>query len=420
MGHSERSQGQVGFNLTAIGILYVTQGIPLGLAFIAFPSILRKLGFSTEAIGLMGVIILPWALKFLWAPFVDRHGRGGWGRRRSWIIPCQLLVGGLFVLAACLPIGHMPAWVIVAVLLAANTVSATQDIATDGLAVETLSGEQLGWANGLQIGGFALGMLIGGSASVVVFDHGGWMPTFALLGSLVLVSAVVAALVSEPSCTLDLPHGGRAAPSLRNMLRRPGALLVLSIAATFHFASTMAGSMLGPFLVDSGLSLTEIGIINGTGVACIAIAGALLGGFLVARYGVDQTATVSGILSALSLLLWLAAAPIGAPITLPVALAIAVVVGLAGGVAYVAFFTLFMRWASRDQAGTDFTVLQCTESCTNIAASAVAGQIAGVFGFPSLFVAACCTGLLAMGWIITAMRRSSSTRTPTPQPAAAV
>lgn len=406
MDDSARAPAQAGANLAAIGILYVTQGVPLGLAFIALPAILRKLGYSTEAIGLMGIIILPWALKFLWAPVVDRRGHGRWGRRRSWIIPCQLLVAGLFAITAFLPIGQTPAWVIVAVLLAANIVSATQDIATDGLAVETLSSTQLGWANGLQIGGFALGMLIGGSASVIVFDHGGWLPTFALLASLMALSLVAVARVSEPSHAAEAARDGRALPSVRNMLRRPGALLLLSIAATFHFASTMASSMLGPFLVDAGLSLTDIGLINGTGVACIAIAGALLGGLLVARYGVDQTAAASGFLSALSLLLWLVAATAG-PVTVPAALGIVIVVGLIGGVAYVAFYTLFMRWASRDQAGTDFTVLQCTESCTNIAASIVAGQIAGAFGFPSLFIAAGCTGLLAMAWIVTAMKWSA-------------
>lgn len=148
MDDSERSRPLAGANLVAIGVLYITQGIPLGLAFIALPAILRKLGYSTEAIGLIGIIILPWALKFLWAPLVDRRGHGRWGHRRSWIIPCQLLVAGLFAITAFLPIAQTPAWLIVAVLLATNLASATQDIATDGLAVETLSGKQLGWANG--------------------------------------------------------------------------------------------------------------------------------------------------------------------------------------------------------------------------------------------------------------------------------
>ena len=392
--------------LLLIGTLYVSQGIPMGLGFIALPAILRTLGWSPQEIGFLGVILLPWAIKFLWAPLVDRC-RGGWlGPRRSWIAPAQLALVAIYLLLAVVPVSQQALWMVLGLLLAANFVSATQDIATDGLAVETLQAKELGWANGLQIGGFSLGMIIGGALTVIAYEHGGWQTSF-------LALAAAMALTLVPVLTTPEAHGSvaprreptrRSRPSLANMLRRPGACAMLFIAGTFYFCTTMVGSMKGPFLIDAGLSLTEAGIVGGTGAATIAIVGAGLGSFLVHRFSAPRTAIWGGTVAALLLGLWLIPAASNA-IDLKIAIAITLAIGLASGAAYVAFFTIFMAWASSDQAGTDFTVLQCTESWTNIAASVLAGQIAGTMGFAALFAIAPILGLFLVALIAVLLSR---------------
>jgi PAT family beta-lactamase induction signal transducer AmpG len=382
--------------LATIGALYFTQGLPMGLAFMALPAIFRKLGYSTEAIGMMGVVILPWALKFLWASSIDRFEVGSLGRRRGWIVSAQIILALLYVLTGLLGSMELSALVIVGLLLVANTVSATQDIATDGWAVEELRGPHLAWANGLQIGAFSFGMLVGGAATVAVFDWGGWLLAFGLLAALAILSVVPVMLSPEQrgtGVTLDRTQK----PSLLAAIRRPGAVFIISVAAVFHFAHAMVGSMLGPFLVDAGLSLADVGMITGTGIAAIAVFGGGLGGFLARRFTVERVAVGSGLAAALGLGLWGAAAAL-ATLSTGLAMAIIAAIGLVGGIAYVAFFTLFMRWSSRQQAGTDFTLLQCTESCTNIIAAIVAGQLAALLGYRGLFVAAVITGVLAMGW----------------------
>jgi RhtX/FptX family siderophore transporter len=392
--------------LLMIGALYVTQGLPMGLAFMALPAILRKLGYSTEAIGMVGLVILPWALKFLWAPFVDRSGNGWLGRRRSWIIPAQIIIVLLYGFIALTAASHVTVTAIIVLLVFANTVSATQDIAADGWTVELLRGPRLAWANGLQIGGFASGMLIGGAVTVAVFEHGGWIYAFGLLAALTALSIVPVLLVPDGRRDGN-DRRGAPAPSLREMIRRPGALVIISVAALFHFASSMVGAMLGPFLVDSGLSLVDVGVITGTGIACIAIVGAATGGMLARTFGARPTAIAAGFVSALSLSLWTAGTAFFG-VSVSTAVAIMCVTGVAGGIAYVAFYTIFMQWASLDQAGTDFTVLQCTESCTNIVAAIVAGFLASRLGFGGLFLFATAIGLLAMGWISLALARLSN------------
>lgn len=391
--------------LFMIGALYVSQGLPMGLAFMALPAIFRTLGYSTEAIGMVGLVILPWALKFLWAPFVDRTGDGWLGRRRSWIIPSQVIIVFLYGVIALTAASHMSVTAIIALLVFANTVGATQDIATDGWTVELLRGPQLAWANGLQIGGFALGMLIGGAVTVAVFEYGGWIYAFGLLAVLTAMSIIPVLLVPDSRRNRG-ERRDAPAPSLSGMFRRPGAPLIISVAAVFHFASSMVGAMLGPFLVDAGLSLVDVGIITGTGIACIAIVGAAVGGTLVRSFGAGQTAIASGFIAALSLSLWTAGISVFG-MSVSTAVAIMCVTGLTGGVAYVAFYTIFMQWASLDQAGTDFTVLQCTESCTNMLAAVVAGFFASRLGYSGLFLLAMSVGLLAMGWISLALMRLS-------------
>ena len=62
--------------LGTLAVLYFLQGLPAGLLAKAVPSLARESGLSREWIGLLGLAAAPWALKFLWAPWVDRPGRG--------------------------------------------------------------------------------------------------------------------------------------------------------------------------------------------------------------------------------------------------------------------------------------------------------------------------------------------------------
>lgn len=379
--------------LILIGLLYVSQGIPMGLAMVAYPAILRTLGYSTEAIGMLGVVALPWVVKFAWAPIVDRAQGGRLGKRLSWIIPAQTLCALLYGGMALLPQGaNTDVFVVIAILFAVNIISATQDIATDGLAVDQLHGAGIAHANGFQIGAFSFGMMIGGSVTIILYDHGGWAAAFSVLSALMLVSLAVAKIVREPA------QAATASPfraSLRNTLNRPGALAMITVAGLFYFAHAMVGAMIGPFFVDAGLSLTDIGLLNGLFLSVSAGIGALLGAVLGGRFGAPRTALATGGIAAVSLALWLVPAA-SMTIEFPTAFAIMTFVGVFGFASYTSFFTLLMQWASPDQAGTDFTVLQCSETCFGIAAGVLAGQLVGSMGFAAFFGVAAASGCFAL------------------------
>lgn len=411
MDKSETGQAARRRLLVLIGCLYMSQGIPMGLAFVAYPAILRTLDYSTEAIGLLGLVALPWALKFLWAPMVDNAAGGRLGKRRSWIVPAQALAAALYFAIAALPEGgRTDALVVVAILLAINIVSATQDIATDGLAVDHLRGAEVAHANGLQIGAFSLGMMIGGSLTVILYDSGGWAIAFSVLGGLILASLAMALAVREPLADRAAAGLQPVRARLWNTVRRPGALVMIATASLFYFAHAMVGAMSGPFFVDAGLSLTQIGILSGFALTVAAGLGALVGSFCAARFGALRTAIVTGSIAAASLALWLVPAQ-RMEIEFSTALAISGFVGVFTFASYSAFFTIFMQWASPEQAGTDFTVLQCSETCFGIVAGALAGQIAGAVGFAGLFGAAAlvgCAAIAAIGVVLARRGRARS------------
>ena len=184
-----RSLG-LGGKLWLLGSLYVAQGLPFGFFTQTLPAYMRKQGYSLAAISGTALLTLPWALKWLWAPLVDRWpapAPGVRARRKRWILACQVLAALVFLALAAAGT-RLQAFFVGFMLL--NLVSATQDIATDGLAVDTLVGSERGYANGIQVGGYRAGMVLGGGLLLLVLDRIGLPLAFVVLAGLTLVLSV--------------------------------------------------------------------------------------------------------------------------------------------------------------------------------------------------------------------------------------
>ena len=151
-----------GFVVLLTGALYFAQGVPLGVAFSAYPAILREAGASLAMLAWLPVVGLPWVLKFLWSPVVDNNWIASVGRRRTWLLSQQLLMIGAVIAMASVPMTVAQAPVHIALFALASVFAATQDIATDGLAAERLQGRDLLRANTLAVAGMIMGMIVGG------------------------------------------------------------------------------------------------------------------------------------------------------------------------------------------------------------------------------------------------------------------
>jgi len=377
---------------TKIGLLsslYLSQGLPYGFFTQALPALLRKQGMSLPDIGLTYLLALPWALKFIWAPLMDRHGSERLGRRRGYILPLQLLSAGVLLLLA-LPSGAPSTQLLLGVVLVVNLLAATQDVATDGLAVNLLEARELGLGNGVQVAAYRVGMILGGGVILAVFDAAGWRPTLLSLGAMLLVATVPIALYREPPSALP----ARESLELAWWFKRPGIGGWLLLLVLYKAGEALAMGMLRTFLVDAGLSLTDLSwMLGGVGFTA-GLLGALVGGALVNRLGYRRALILFGVLQTGAVLLYAFAAR-GA--SLPLLTLVCGVEHLASGMATAALFTVMMQKCRPEHAGTDYTVQASLVVVATGGAAAVSGFSAQGLGYSGHFLLS--TALCAVGTV---------------------
>ena len=373
-----------------VGGLYVGQSIIGGLTFIALPSVLRERNLPLDQIGLLYLAVLPWAFKFLWAPAVERYRLPPTGHSRSRSI---VLVGGLIsavglILSGLIgPTGFMP---LLAVLLLIAFATSTSDIACDGHAVETLSERHHGWGNAAQVGGAYLGSAIGSGLFLVLVAQCGWGVACFAMAALLIVLGLLFVISPAP------PSPGRDhRPSLRQALRRKDMHLGLALAAVNVIAQKWGVSMQGPFLIDSGLDLTSLGIVNGIGGMAVGFVCALIGGALVRLWSARVVLALALVLQALALSGLAYAAwkgDVGQSLLLVLALASSSGIMALG---FVALYAQFMAVSDPRQAGIDFTLLQCMDALVSMAGGMGSGWIAQHWGYGLYFGLAALLALAA-------------------------
>ncbi len=389
----------------AVGGLYVGQSVIGGFTFLGLPAVLRTAGLQLDQIGLLYLIVLPWALKFLWAPFIERFRLPRVGKNRSRIIVgagvgiCAL---GLVILAFA---GPSPVIVAIAILFFIAGVTATVDIACDGYAVETLSKEQHGWANAAQVGGAYLGSAIGAGLFLVLVDLYGW--TTATLVMAALVVLLMLPFMCGPSAIARVETRNQT-PSMRRALNRQEIRNGLVIAALYVAAQKWGLAMLGPFLIDYGFSLASLGLLNGAGSMIVGFAGALLGGMLVRLYGSRRVLLLSIIAQSLLLCAFaLLALHRETAHWIVMALAITSSSGVMS-IGFVALYACFMGWSDPRQAGVDFTLFQCMDGIVSMAGGIGAGTIAERFGYHTSFLIAACISALVAPILALLLKRSDT------------
>lgn len=345
--------------------LYLAQGVPFGIYTQALPAILRSYQAPLSLISLSGLLAIPWALKVLWSPLVDRHYWPRLGYRRSWILPMN--IGLALVMASlCLfdPASlRTPAgvYVLFAALFLVNLFAATQDIATDGLAVRILDVHERGLGNGVQVSSYRVGIIIGGGLLLLVLDSWGWHNAFLGLTLISLLLLLPAIFYREPPplATLDAAVHEPYSRAWITFFRRPALQGWIWVLVTNKVAESMASGMVKPMMVDMGMSLAEIGMRVSMVSAVTTIIGAMAGGWLVERLGRRNGLVWFGLAQAVTVALYaLPAFGITLPGVPPGIFAAAIngLEHLVGGMAMAALLAAVMDRARPEHAGVDFTL----------------------------------------------------------------
>ena len=407
---------------TILGPLYFAQGLPFGFFILALPVIMRSRDYDLASVGLSSALALPWALKFLWAPLVDRFYLPSVGRRRSWLIPLSALTVALFLALALLPQADSVAALSLG-MLAASFLAATQDIATDGLAVELLDENERGIGNALQVGGYRVGMIVGGGALLIVYDHLGARVTFVVIAALLASAMVPVVRFTEPSMptrTRENEIGERTRPP-----EGPGiAWSWLALLVGYKVGESLAGGMSRAFLADAGLSLSDVGALAGFGGSIAGILGAILGGIAAGAAGGTRLRRAlfgCGVAQAVGVAGLAIVASMSAP-SLSLLGASLFLEQLTGGMATTALFTAMMGRCRPGHAAADYTRQACAVVIGSGLAATLSGVLAEHLGYVSLFGLASLLALLGAAAMASkrpgTFRASGRSTSPAPRRAA--
>ncbi|MDO8266250.1 MAG: MFS transporter [Moraxellaceae bacterium] len=380
--------------------LYVCQGLPTGVFSQALPAILRRYDVPLTVIGLSGLLAMPWALKFLWAPWVESHFSARWGQRRSWILPMQLLGIAMLLLMAFFDPYRLATTQGVSeffvLMFLVNLFAATQDIATDGLAVRTLDFHERGLGNGVQVAGYRLGLIIGGGLLLYLIGSWDWRWSFILMAFLLCVLTLPVWRFREPAAEVSrharLPYW----KIYTSFFDRPGLVGWLVVLVTYKAGESLGSAMVKPMLVDMGLDLKQIGLMVSMVGSVAALTGALLGGWLTAVIGRYYAIIGFGALQALGVAAyaWLSwQHDAGAAVSLPMIYAINALEHFVSGMAMAALLTAVMDLSRPDHAGADFTVQVSILAIFGGSFYLAAGFVAQALGYTGYFLV---SGALAL------------------------
>lgn len=381
--------------LFLLGSLYFAQGLPFGFFVQALPVLLRKDGRSLGEIGLASLLTLPWALKFIWAPLVDRYGK-----RRTWILVAQALTAALLFTLAFLRGESLD--LLYAGAFLANLCAATQDIATDGMAVNLLDEQDRGFANGLQVAGYRLGMIAGGGAILILFERTGWTAAFTSLALVTLIATVPVWFAKDKAPQAADPVV--IPPKPWSFFKTRGAFSILGVAFLYKLGEASGVGMLRPFLADRGLSLSDIGYMLGTVAFLAGLCGALTGGYLTGLLGRRRALIVFGVQQAIAVSGYALVSYTQAG--MPALYAAAAFEHFASGCATASLFTSMMDHARKESASADYTILASTVVLATGLASMVSGFSAQTFGYTTHFAMSAGVAVLAVLVVAYLYRRS--------------
>ena len=368
--------------LILLSTLYISQFLPLGFFTEAFPVYLREVGYSLELIGAIHLVLLPWMFKFLWAPFVDRFGNTRIGHYRLWILLMQMLVAVCLVVISFLDI-QTGLKLIIFFVVCLSIFAATQDIATDALAVGMLTRKEQGIGNGIQNASHFLGSMLGGGLMLIIIEKSGWENSLWIMAVLVLLPLIPVLLHKENNAPSEKKASIR---SNLDFFLRPGNASWLYILIIAPFGATMADFIFKPFLVDKGFSLEEIGYVRGIIGLSSGFIGAIAGGLLVKSVGRKKIVVNFAFFVALSSLAYLV--PLYIEATLWTIIIVSVITKFFVGMFTTSMFTLIMERSKPGTAGTDFTVQIAVLTLSSHGLAAPLGGFIGSFvGYAPVFIA---------------------------------
>ncbi|PCI08763.1 MAG: AmpG family muropeptide MFS transporter [Gammaproteobacteria bacterium] len=386
-------------------LLAFVMGFSGGLPLLLTGSLLQAWMFDVNVdlgtIGLFALVGLPYTLKFVWAPLMDRYTPALLGRRRGWLFIWQLcLTVSIALLGFSNPSQLL--WVTALAALLLSFFSASQDIVIDAYRRESLEDDEQGMGASLYVGGYRTGMLLATGGGLFLADHLAYHWVYLIMATAMSAGLVATLLAPEPDTAHGKPATLKEAVSapFKEYFTRDYAIIILVFVFLYKVGDTMAGQMTTPLYLDLGFTKSEIaGIVKIFGFP-ITLAGTFVGGVLVMRLGIYKCLLWFGVLQSISTagFIWLVS--MGDSL-----FALTVVIAfenLSAGLGTAAYIGFIASLTDKRFTATQFALLTSFMGMPRVFAAAPTGYMVGTFGWSGFFLF--CTliaipGILLIIWL---------------------
>jgi PAT family beta-lactamase induction signal transducer AmpG len=382
-------------------VLGAASGFPNQITESALQAWLKDLHVSNTDIGILSYVSLPYLLKFLWAPLLDRYPLPLLGRRRGWILLTQLLLAGAIGVLALQDPGRS----LLAVSICATAIvffSATQDIVIDAYRADLAEAQERGLAAAAANLGYRAASWIAFAVALVIADHLGWPPALLVLAGTMAAFGIATWRAPEPAYAAPRPASLRESivEPLRELAGSRNALALLGLVMVFKLGDAFAVKLFTPFLMDVGFSKTEIGLVAKAVFTSASLAGALLGGLWMVRLGLFPSMLLFGVLQAVSNLAYYVLALVGKNFT--VMIAAVAIENLAHAMGNVAMVALIMALCDVRFSAFQYALLSVLAQLPRYGMGGPAGWVADHAGWPAYYVVSFLLGLPGLGvvWLL--------------------
>ena len=371
-------------------------GLPLLLTITVLQAWMKESGVDLTVIGIMSLVGLPYTVKFLWAPFMDRFTLPFLGRRRGWLLISQIALLCSIILLGLSNTNNL--WMIAVSAFLVTFFSASQDIVVDAYRREDLADAELGLGSSLYVNGYRVGMLLASGGGLIMADYISFQAVYLIMAACLLPGLLTTLLTPEPAVPIGTPGSLKEAivNPLVDYFSREGALWIFAFILFYKIGDTMASAMTTPFYLDIGFTKTEIGTVVKLFGFWATIIGSLIGGVMMLRLGISRSLWIFGLLQAISTAGFALLAKIGHSI--PALAGVITFENLSGGMGTAAYVAFMGSITNKKFTATQYALLSGLMGVPRVLASAPTGYFAKHMGWTGFFIM--CTLIAIPGMLL--------------------
>jgi len=398
------------FNAVWSATLYYAQGLPFSIVRQMAVVFFKDQGVSLKSLGFVSLYGIPWTFKFLWSPLIDMFST-----RRTWVICMEIALAlTTAVLVSSISMNVTP-FTCAGIFLVMAFISATHDIAIDGFYLEVLDKQEQAKYSGWVVAAYRLAMLTGGGILISLSSKWGWTGAFAVAALIFLVLSLWHFYFLPPSkkvlTTLEKGQPTSSAINLKMMaegfrtfLLLPGIAMAAAFMILFKLGDALLFGMSTPFLLDSGMTKAQLGLISGVFGVIAAIAASIGGGWFISKYSLRRGLWVFGLVQNLAIPVYALVAWTKPGLW---ALGAAVVIEqIAAGLGTAAYSNFLMRQNDPRYKATHYAIATGMMSFTTMLGGVLSGYGASHFGYAVFFTLAFAASIPGLVMIPFIARRS--------------